>query len=621
MAISKDTRTGVGICCGSIIILAIIGAIIVNWASISKNVPGILWGTIFFILLVGILYEGWKAVKPDVRNIQDEATSWKDKGTSQFRQGNFELAISFYNKGLELDPTNLDILYNKALALNKLGKTEEAMECYETIRNIKENSASEDIDKSPKKEGQKSIIHKPVMLAVILVIIILTSAWAIFQFTGSPTMFPAHIITPVIPTATAVETMFHANAEHTGVFDNGGTVPANTELWRFKTGDWVDSSPAVSNGVVYVGSDGNNLYAIDALTGKEKWQFETGDWVSSSPAVSNGVVYVGSLDNNLYAIGAVAGKEMWRFNTRGSVHSSPAVSSGIVYVGSKDNNLYAIDAVTGNEKWRFKTGGIVDSSPAVSSGIVYVGSDDSNLYAIYEWSGKEKWRFKTGGIVDSSPAVSSGIVYVGSLDSNLYAIDAVTGKEKWKLKTGGTVSSSPAVSNGVVYFGSEDNNLYAIGGVSSTTTSPGIATTTLAAGYTQNAMPQVATPVVPQTTAPVQTVPQVGMGTPGPTQMLPVDYMLDFSVYGYGDIVSPHMEVTLMGGNGMYFDSRIDVTFTKPDGSSQQYFMRPPFHVGQRVTFQCSTDRNRVEIWVTAPNVGKVKTYDQILPFKSINSY
>jgi hypothetical protein len=66
----------------------------------------------------------------------------------------------------------------------------------------------------------------------------------------------------------------------------------------------VESSPAVANGIVYIGSNDKNLYAIDAATGKEKWRFATGDWVDSSPAVANGIVYVGSNDKNLYAVGA-----------------------------------------------------------------------------------------------------------------------------------------------------------------------------------------------------------------------------------------------------------------------------------------------------------------------------
>jgi len=151
----------------------------------------------------------------------------------------------------------------------------------------------------------------------------------------------------------------------------------------------------------------------------------------------------------------------------------------------------------------------------------------------------------------------------------------------------------------------------------------------LTAGCTQNATPPVvtpaptaspvATPVVPQTTAPVATAPPVGMGTPGPTETLPTDYQIAFMVQGNGNTANPYMGVSIRGGNGMNTDSRVDVTFTKPDGSSQQDFMLPPFYVGQYVSFPCSTDKNRVEIWVTAPTVGKIKTYDEIVPFKAIN--
>ena len=56
----------------------------------------------------------------------------------------------------------------------------------------------------------------------------------------------------------------------------------------------MDSSPAVANGVVYVGSDDNNVYALNATTGAKLWSYTTGGDVVSSPAVVNGVVYVGS---------------------------------------------------------------------------------------------------------------------------------------------------------------------------------------------------------------------------------------------------------------------------------------------------------------------------------------
>ena len=276
------------------------------------------------------------------------------------------------------------------------------------------------------------------------------------------------ILMALTSSASAADTMFRANPQHTGVYDNGGILPTNTELWRFKTGNTIYSSPAVSNGIVYVGSDDKNLYAIDAVTGTEKWRFVTGGGVFSSPAVFDGVVYIGSFDNNTYALDAVTGTEKWRFKTGNAVRSSPAVWNGVVYIGSFDNNTYAIDAVTGTEKWRFKTGNSVFSSPAVSNSIVYVGSYDNNLYAIDAVTGAEKWRFKTGWDMQSSPAVSNGIVYIVNNDNNLYAIDAMKGTEKWRFNTESSVYSSPAVSNGIVYVGSSDSNLYAIDGVTGT---------------------------------------------------------------------------------------------------------------------------------------------------------
>ena len=71
----------------------------------------------------------------------------------------------------------------------------------------------------------------------------------------------------------------------------------------------VRSSPAVANGVMYVGSDDHKVYALDAATGATKWTITTGDSVRSSPAVSNGVMYVGSGDHKVYALDAATGAD------------------------------------------------------------------------------------------------------------------------------------------------------------------------------------------------------------------------------------------------------------------------------------------------------------------------
>ena len=98
---------------------------------------------------------------------------------------------------------------------------------------------------------------------------------------------------------------------------------------------------------------------------------------SSSPAVANGVVYVGSLDGNVYALDARTGGLLWSYATGYGVESSPAVANGVVYVGSEylgTGGVYALDASTGALLWSSAITNSVESSPAVANGIVYVGS-------------------------------------------------------------------------------------------------------------------------------------------------------------------------------------------------------------------------------------------------------
>ena len=86
-------------------------------------------------------------------------------------------------------------------------------------------------------------------------------------------------------------------------------------LYRLRCG----SSPAVANGVVYVGSYDNNVCALNASTGAKLWSYAAGSYVESSPAVANGVVYVGSYDNNVYALNAKTGAKLWSYATGRSV--------------------------------------------------------------------------------------------------------------------------------------------------------------------------------------------------------------------------------------------------------------------------------------------------------------
>jgi outer membrane protein assembly factor BamB len=265
------------------------------------------------------------------------------------------------------------------------------------------------------------------------------------------------------------------------------------QKWSSDTsGGYEFASPAVANGVVYIGSNDNKVYALKAGTGNLLWSYPTGGWVYSSPAVANGVVYVGSWDHNVYALNASTGALLWTYTTGGEVISSPAVADGVVYIGSLDNSVYALNASTGAKVWSYATGGRVYSSPAVTKGVVFVGSADSNTYALSASTGALLWSYPTQPILYSSPAVANGVVYVGSVNPKrkLWALRAGTGTKLWNYPVPGGVLSSPAVANGVVYFGAEDNNVYALNART------GVKLWTYATGASIGSSPAVANGVV-----------------------------------------------------------------------------------------------------------------------------
>jgi outer membrane protein assembly factor BamB len=58
-----------------------------------------------------------------------------------------------------------------------------------------------------------------------------------------------------------------------------------------------------------------------------KWQSDAG---GSQAAIVNGVVYVGSVGGTVSALDASTGSARWTSKTYGSVYSAPAVADGIV---------------------------------------------------------------------------------------------------------------------------------------------------------------------------------------------------------------------------------------------------------------------------------------------------
>ncbi len=267
--------------------------------------------------------------------------------------------------------------------------------------------------------------------------------------------------------------MFRHDAVHSSIGTGG---PSNlTLVWKFTTNGAVYSSPSISNGVVYVGSQDKNVYAIDAWSGELIWNFTTAGTIESSAAIANGRVYIASDDGYVYCLDAYNGKFIWKTFDNGGLpktygaavmlRSSPVVVGNTVYIGSMDGNLYALDATTGTIVWKFATQGLITSSPTVADTAVYITSEEPAAGAIYKIdanSGTQIWKkqlnyeqqFTGGTDMQGTPTVANGMVYVSTNIRTYYGLDAATGDIVWTFTNPDAtefIVSSPIYLNGELF--------------------------------------------------------------------------------------------------------------------------------------------------------------------------
>ena len=160
---------------------------------------------------------------------------------------------------------------------------------------------------------------------------------------------------------------------------NTGNVNQLAVKWAFQTGvidAGLQSTPLVADGVMYVTSNNNHVFALEATTGRMLWKYfyeptkpasgPTPVSVSRGLALGHGHVYFGTeSDNFVVALDMATGKEAWRTNVEDkdefgcSIRNAPLVVKDMVVVGGRigdsghRGHLVAFDGKTGKQRWRF----------------------------------------------------------------------------------------------------------------------------------------------------------------------------------------------------------------------------------------------------------------------------
>jgi alcohol dehydrogenase (cytochrome c) len=208
-------------------------------------------------------------------------------------------------------------------------------------------------------------------------------------------------------------------------------------VWSFQTGvpDGLEATPLFVDGVIFLTTSWNHVFAIDARTGAELWHYRRHlpakltyccGPVNRGLAVGGGLLFLATLDAHLVAMDAQTGRVRWdteigRVDDNLSATSPPLVVDDKVVVGIAGGDyesrgfIDAYQASTGKRLWRFYT---VDRGRGGATWLN--GSYDRDLRLIYWGTGNPNPDYDG----DARPG------------DNLYtdcvvALDADTGKLRW----------------------------------------------------------------------------------------------------------------------------------------------------------------------------------------------
>ena len=301
-------------------------------------------------------------------------------------------------------------------------------------------------------------------LAVLLIAALLAAYFTVIRRDEPATFVPA-VATPAGDDATPGGwPMYRGNPGRTGETSGPAVTGPPAILWQFAAGADSAIPPAISGGVVYLPTDGDAFYALDAATGRVNWQ-TAGNF--AMPSASADTLFFDAPDDVLVARDLTTGQTLWQA-TPGNRFWTPLVDSGTVYYPSEGNLIVARDARTGEERWVSEQTAVASRSAALADGILVAGSDGHHVYGVDQATGKTRWQYALGGdgATIQTPAIANGIAYAGTFgggQNTFVALDLQTGAERWRLD--GTDEDSfgaAGVADGLVFVPSDSGALRAL---------------------------------------------------------------------------------------------------------------------------------------------------------------
>ncbi len=163
------------------------------------------------------------------------------------------------------------------------------------------------------------------------------------------------------PTAARIE---HSDKEP----QNWLTYYGNYEAWSYSSLDQVNRENV------------KQLAPVWALSAGYPTNPSLKSGLEAAPLVVDGVLYLVGMQNNVYAVEAATGRHLWNYIYHWPEKNIPggkgarglAIGEGLVFMGTQDSHVVALDAKTGKEVWNIAMDDVFKCACAITSAPIYV---------------------------------------------------------------------------------------------------------------------------------------------------------------------------------------------------------------------------------------------------------
>ena len=251
-------------------------------------------------------------------------------------------------------------------------------------------------------------------------------------------------------------------------------------VWEFQAEGAITGSVQVKDGMVFIGSFDQHLYALDSETGSEVWSFETEAPIKSTVAIVDSILVLHSM-NKLYGLNTRTGELLWSHIPEESLdspfipddwdyhHSSPVINDSIAYYGNDYGMVYGVNINTAEEVFGYQTENktAIRTKPLIVGDTLYVGDWEGMVSAIdvsdssLVWSSIVNSSFLGGrnyGPVTTDIVQEGDYIFFGGHLEKVNKMNRHTGEVSIVFDHGGSgwVSGFPAINDGNMFIGGSD---------------------------------------------------------------------------------------------------------------------------------------------------------------------